>query len=129
MREARRGKIINMSNGAVICAQAQFADSLRLRLCGLLGSDGLAADAGLLLAPSSGVHTFGMRFPIDIIAMDKHFRILGSWEMVGPGKVRALGLRTRNVLELKGGRLQGCAFAVGDRLVFQPTAECQQSVL
>lgn len=55
------------------------ADILLARLVGLLGKNGLEPGSGLLIEPSSGVHTFAMRLPINIIAPDRNRCVRGIW--------------------------------------------------
>jgi len=86
------------------------------RLVGLLGKKQLEPETGLLIKPSSGVHTFGMRFPIDIVSLDRNNRVIGVWENIGPWRIRGLGLRTRSVLELPSGRIRECLIEAGDEL-------------
>jgi len=45
-------------------------------MVGLLGKARLDPGKGLLIVPSSGVHTWGMRFPIDVVALNRHLRVL-----------------------------------------------------
>jgi len=108
--------VVNRTQQSVVCASASLADTFRTRLFGLLGRSGLAEDAGLLLKPCSGVHTFGMAFAIDIVTLDKSGCVLGVYEDIGPWRIRGLGLRTRSVLELPAGRARRSGLAVGDRL-------------
>lgn len=93
-----------------------LANTTMLRLVGLLGVTRLDPEAGLLIRPSSGVHTFGMRFPIDIVSLDRNNRVLGVWENIGPWRIRGLSLRTRSVLELPSGRIKECSIETGDVL-------------
>lgn len=112
--------ITNATNGTIICSMGRLANTFVLRLFGLLGKSRIDPQAGLLIRPSSGVHTFGMRFPIDIVSLDKANRVLGTWENIGPGNVRGVSLRTRSVLELAGGRIRECGIATGDQIVVEP---------
>ncbi|RXH54345.1 DUF192 domain-containing protein [Granulicella sibirica] len=111
--------VINATNGAIVCSSGHIANTFVLRLKGLLGKRGMQDDAGLLITPSSGVHTFGMLFPIDIISLDKNNRVLGAWERTGPWKMRGLTLRTRSVLELPAGKIRRSGIIVGDRLIIE----------
>ena len=113
-------KIINTTKNTVVCVQGVLADTMTLRLIGLLGMRRLTPQGGLLIKPSSGVHTFGMRFPIDIISLDRNNRVLGVWENIGPWKVRGVSLRTRSVLELPSGRIKQCSIEPGDELAVKP---------
>ncbi len=111
--------ITNQSNGCVVCTDARFADTFRTRLFGLLGRRSLKPDSGLLIKPSSGVHTFGMLFPIDIVSLDRDQRVLGAFENTGPWTVRGLSMKTRSVLELPAGRIQQCGISAGDQLTVE----------
>ncbi len=111
--------ISNASNGNVICTQGLKADNFQARLFGLLGRKSLAHDEGLLIAPSSGVHTFGMSFPIDIVALDKNNCVIGAFDNIGPRAIRGLNLKTRSVLELPAGKIQECEIQLGHQLTIR----------
>lgn len=108
--------ISNETNGTIVCKQGLMANTFRTRLFGLLGRDSLEQDAGLLISPSSGVHTFGMSFPIDIVALDRNNCVIGAFANIGPGTIRGLNLRTRSVLELPIGKIQECGIKPGHQL-------------
>lgn len=97
-----------------------LADTARTRLFGLLGKRSLPEESGLLIKPSSGVHTWAMSMAIDIVALDRDNVVIGAFEKVGPWKIRGLALRTKSVLELPAGRIARCDVQVGDRLRIQP---------
>jgi hypothetical protein len=58
--------ITNQTRATCVCDRATVADGFFLRLLGLLGRSPLEPGAGLLIRPSSGAHTFGVRIPIDV---------------------------------------------------------------
>ncbi|MFQ5557215.1 MAG: DUF192 domain-containing protein, partial [Acidimicrobiales bacterium] len=60
--------------GDHVIASLEIAESRRARRRGLLGRDGI--DGALLLCPARSVHTFGMRFPIDVAHCDSGMRVL-----------------------------------------------------
>jgi uncharacterized membrane protein (UPF0127 family) len=107
------------TKGSVVCTEGVLANTFRTRLFGLLGRKGLKEGAGLLIKPSSGVHTFGMSFPIDIVSLDKHNRVVGVFENTGAWTIRGLSLKTRSVLELPVGRIQACRIEPGDVLTLE----------
>jgi uncharacterized protein len=80
----------------------EVAASYRARTRGLLGRDGV--EGALLLTPASGVHTFGMRFPIDVAYLDRRLRVLAVRTMP-PGRLGRPRLRARHVLEAEAGAL------------------------
>ena len=118
-KTSRSFVIKDRTNGNVICTEGKLADTAMTRLFGLLGRRGLDRGAGLWIKPSSGVHTFGMAFAIDIVSLDKEQRVIGLFESIGPWTVRGLSLKTRSVLELPAGRIRECGIAPGDQLALE----------
>ncbi len=108
--------VANLACGTTVCHRAQVADTTLTRLFGLLGSKALAIGEGLLIEPSSGVHTWGMSFPIDIVALDRNLRVIRLSPNTGPWKIRGVSLCTRSVLELPAGQIERTRLAVGDTL-------------
>jgi uncharacterized membrane protein (UPF0127 family) len=111
--------ILNRTKETVVCEEGRLADTFSTRLFGLLGMSELREGQGLLIRPSSGVHTFGMSFPIDIVALDRMNRVVGVWSRIGPWRIRGVGWRTRCVLELPPGQAERSRIGVGDELVIQ----------
>ena len=93
-----------------------LADTSMTRLFGLLGKNGLEAGAGILIRPSSGVHTMGMKFAIDVIALDRNLRVVKVWPRLRPWRVTSVSLKTHSVLELAPGQIEQCGIEPGDQL-------------
>lgn len=93
-----------------------LADSFLTRLRGLLGKSSLEAGSGILIRPSSGVHTMGMRFPIDVVALDKNLRVVKLWRRLPPNRITSVSLKTHSVLELAPGQIDACRIEAGDCL-------------
>ncbi len=108
--------IVNKSKDAVVGSEIRVATTAWSRLVGLLGEAGLDPGGGLLIVPSSGVHTWGMLFPIDVVALDRRMRVLGTWERVGGFRIAAVGWKTRSVLELPVGTIRRSRIEVNDQL-------------
>lgn len=85
----------------------EIAASYRARARGLLGRDGI--EGALLLTPASGVHTFRMRFAIDVAYLSRDFTVLAVRTM-RPGRLGRPRLRARHVLEAEAGAMArwGC---------------------
>ena len=109
----------NESSQSNVCNDAMLADTAMTRLFGLLGKRALDEQAGLLIRPSSGVHTWAMSMAIDVLALDKNNVVIGAYESVKPWRICGLSLRTKSVLELPAGRISRCQVSVGDRLQIQ----------
>jgi uncharacterized membrane protein (UPF0127 family) len=63
------------------------AESRRARLLGLAGLSEAPHQSALLIANCSTVHTFGMRFHIDVLFLDEHCEVIGERRHLGPGRM------------------------------------------
>jgi uncharacterized protein len=112
--------IVNTSKNALVGSDIRVAATAWSRLVGLLGQVGLDPGGGLFITPSSGVHTWGMLFPIDVVALDRRMRVLGVWERVDCFRIAAVGWKTRSILELPAGTIQRSRIEVNDQLAIAP---------
>ncbi|MFI5616545.1 DUF192 domain-containing protein [Streptomyces sp. NPDC051567] len=97
--------------GAVV--PLEVAASYRARTRGLLGRDGIGG--ALLLTPAGSVHTFGMRFAIDVAYLDRNLVVLAVVTMA-PGRLGRPRLRSRHVLEAGAGTMAGWGLRRGVRV-------------
>lgn len=103
-------------DGVTVCERTCVADTPFTRMKGLLGRDGLEQGEGLLLRPASSVHTWFMRFPIDVVFLDRELQVVRVLPGLAPWK--AAGSRgAAAVLELAAGECARRGIAPGDRLV------------
>ncbi|MBL8137485.1 MAG: DUF192 domain-containing protein [Acidobacteria bacterium] len=101
--------------GALLATNAELAGDSRARTRGLLGRDGLAAGEALVIAPCQGIHTFGMRFPLDIVGVARDGRVVTVRSDV-PRRRIVLALRAFAIVELPAGTCAVAGLVVGDRL-------------
>ena len=101
-------------NGARLIEKVEFAVSLSQRMVGLLGMSGLAPGSALFIIPCGSVHTFFMRFSLDLVFLDAHGRVTKVARNVVPWRVVWGGMRARGVLELSAGWLPADALKPGD---------------
>jgi len=94
-------------------AALEIAGSMRARSRGLLGRDGL--DGGLWLAPARQVHTFRMRFAIDVAHVGADGRVLATTTMP-PGRLGAVRWCSKGVLEASAGMFSAWGLVPGARL-------------
>lgn len=111
--------ISDRTSGAVVGDRIRFADTALARLIGLLGAPGLRPGEGLLLSPSSGIHTIGMSYPIDVIALDRARRVRHIWHSLPPWRVLRPSPRTRMIIELPAGSMTKLPISVGDELFIE----------
>ncbi|MFD8143323.1 DUF192 domain-containing protein [Streptomyces sp. NPDC059708] len=91
----------------------EIAASYRARTRGLLGRDGV--EGALLLTPAASVHTFRMRFPIDVAYLDRRLRVIALTTMA-PGRLGLPRPRARHVLEAEAGAMAAWGLRVGARV-------------
>lgn len=108
--------VANVTRGTVLAERAQRADRLLLRLRGLLGRRGLAPGEGLLITPCQGVHTLGMRFPIDVVYIGRDLRVVGVAALVPPNRWGPWRRECACVLEVPPGTIAATGTCVGDRI-------------
>jgi uncharacterized membrane protein (UPF0127 family) len=99
----------------VVCERCTVADRALSRLRGLLGRAVLPASEGVLLRPAASVHTWFMRFPIDVVFLDRELRVLAVRSDMRPW--RMAGMRgARAVLELAAGEARKRRILAGAQL-------------
>ncbi|MEU7489564.1 DUF192 domain-containing protein [Streptomyces sp. NPDC042319] len=94
----------------------EIAASYRARTRGLLGRDGV--EGALLLTPASSVHTFRMRFAIDVAYLDRRLNVLAVHTM-RPNRLGRPRLRSRHVLEAEVGAMAAWGLRPGTRLTVE----------
>ncbi len=113
--DTNRQCILNVTRAGVVCERALVADRPLRRLGGLMGRRSLPAGDGLLLRPAPSIHTAFMRFPIDVIFLDRDLHVVRLVDRLPPW--RAASARTaRAVLELAAGEIARREIQVGDKL-------------
>ncbi len=108
--------VTNTTRGNIIGNQVERADTSLKRMFGLLGRRGLDAGEGLWITPSSGVHTVGMSFKIDVVGLDRDLKIIKLWSCLPPFRLTSVSLKMRSVLELPCGVIEQTQMQVGDQL-------------
>ena len=100
----------------------EIADRALPRMRGLLGRSGLADGEGMLLRPAGSIHTFFMRFPIDVVFVDRHDAVVKIVPGLRPWRL-AWARRAKSTLELRAGSCEAMGLATGARLAFAPCGE------
>ena len=111
------------ARGAIVCHRGELAADFASRLTGLLGRSGFETSDGLLIQPSSSVHTLGMKFSIDVVALDGERRVVALKKNLKPQRVALLFHGAKEVLELPAGRIDQAAIALGDVLFVVPGSD------
>ena len=107
--------LYNVRTGRVVASSLETAFDSETRKKGLLGRDGLPAGHALIIAPTNLVHTFFMRFALDLLFVRRDGTVVKAKSSV-PARRIAGALRGYAVIEMAAGELSRSATAVGDRL-------------
>lgn len=103
----------------LLVEEVENANHFVRRFMGLMYRKSMAENHGLLLTPCDEIHTFGMRFAIDTVALDNDNRVLFIDPAVPPHKVRKRVKNSKKILELNAGTAEKLGIAVGDVLAFK----------
>ena len=102
----------------MVADRADIADTSAKRRTGLLKHSGLAPGEGLWISPCEGVHTFGMKFPIDVLFLNRKKKVHKNRPNMVRGRI-SLKLLAHSVLELPAGRIEETQTQPGDQLEFE----------
>lgn len=112
-----RLRIVNLTRQTILADIAEVADHGAARNKGLLGRDGLPAGGGLWIVPCEAVHTFGMRFPIDLVYIDRNKIVKKVRSSVPPWRLSGC-LSAHSIIELPSGVVVSSRTRPGDSLTF-----------
>ncbi len=110
-------RVVNQTRDTCLAANIEVADSDGKRTKGLLGRKSLPPQGGLWIVPCEAVHSFGMQFPIDLVYLDRAYRVKKVRANLRPWKISAC-FTAHSVLELPVGAIEQSRTQPGDRLEF-----------
>lgn len=116
----RRIQVRNQTRDVVLAEAAGVPSTSAERRAGLLKHERLAEGEGLWIAPCEAVHTFGMKFAIDVLYLNRKRKVLKVRERMVPWRISGC-LRAHSVLELPAGLAEKTGTRAGDQLEFIPT--------
>ncbi len=111
--------VVREDDGQVLAARGAYCETARERTRGLLPRTSLDRDEALVI-PTQSVHTFRMRFPIDVVYVDGRGRVLGVHHRVPRGRILPWRLPARAVVELPEGQAAALAIRPGQVLAWRP---------
>lgn len=107
-------RMVNLSTGRVLAERLEVAKGAVSRLVGLLARRRFEDDEGLVIPRCGAIHTWFMRFPIDVVFL-RGGRVIRVVEALPPWRLIA-ALRSDAVVELPAGTMARNRVAVGDVL-------------
>ncbi|HZQ54662.1 MAG TPA: DUF192 domain-containing protein [Bryobacteraceae bacterium] len=105
----------NETRDTILGHAIRIADRASTRRKGLLGRSKLDPGEGLWIVPCQGIHTWGMKFPIDVLYLDRKKTVRKLRRALRPWRV-SICLWAHSVLELPAGMLDRTGTVKGDRL-------------
>lgn len=112
---------VRTAEGVVVCERCEIPESSFGRARGLVGRDGLAPGEGMLIDRAGSIHMFFMRFPIDVVFLDRDRRVVGVRHRLQPWRV-AGARRAVAALELPAGALAALGIEEGEVLALEAIA-------
>jgi uncharacterized membrane protein (UPF0127 family) len=107
--------LVNATKKTVVSDNCHFANTVLKRMVGLLNRGKLDKGEGLLLDRCHGIHTFGMRFPIDVLFLDKDFCVIRAVKALPPYRTCVVK-KSVYVLEVPVGALDTSRTGAGDQI-------------
>jgi len=114
-------QVLNRTRGTLLALRLEAAHTGPSRRKGLLGRQSLSPGEGLWITPCESVHTFFMKFPIDLVYLDRNHKVKKVRDSVGPWRLSAC-LAARSVLELPAGTVRATQTEQGDTVEFAAAA-------
>lgn len=114
-------KIALFRENEILTRNASKAFSLFSRLKGLLGKNSLASDEALILSPCTCVHTFFMKFPIDVAFIDNKNIVLALYSHLKPNRMTSIHWKAKWAIEFVSGAIEKWNIKVGSRITVKET--------
>jgi len=108
--------VINLTKKTWLATKVRKAESFITRLIGLLKRKRMGPEEALWLVPSKGIHTVGMKFPIDVLFLDRENKVVAAIAGMNPYRASGVHLTAYSVLELPDGTIRKSRTEVGDQL-------------
>lgn len=109
-------KLINERTNEVILNDLRTATTFLSRFRGLMGAPSIPENVGLMIKPCNSVHCFFMKFPIDVIFLDKENRVVHIAESMKPGSVSPIVKGAKCVIEANVTKLSD-SIQKGDKII------------
>ena len=116
IQKLRCMQIFNQTKNTIVATHAIVANTSKARRVGLLKHESLQHGEGMWICPCESVHTVGMKFPIDIIYLDRKHRIKKLKQRVPAWRI-SFCLTAHSVLELPAGTIAFTRTQVHDQLL------------
>jgi uncharacterized membrane protein (UPF0127 family) len=112
-------ELFNETRDQLLAARAELAERASERMRGLLGRDALPEGDALVIRPCTSIHTFFMRFAIDVLFLDGDGRVLRAIPRMRPWRLTRIYPRAACVAECWAGAIEKTGTREGDRVLLR----------
>ncbi len=116
-------RVVNKTRDSVVGAKVLLADSFWLRARGFMGRPKPEAGEGLFLSPCRAVHMVGLRYPLDVIFLDRKGSVVAAYEDLRPFRRTGWHAEAEYALEVPAGTVRATSTLLDDVLVWLPAEE------
>ncbi|MBM3246498.1 MAG: DUF192 domain-containing protein [Candidatus Omnitrophica bacterium] len=109
--------IVNKTKNTILAQDVSIANRLFKRMKGLLGRKEFKAGQAIILEPCNSIHTFFMRFPIDVLFVDKNNRVIKVKSSLKPFRLSPIYFNAAFAIELPSGMAEATSTSQGDILL------------
>ncbi len=109
-------KAINTATGQIIANKVKIAQNFKDRSVGLLNRASLGSDEGLLIKPCNSIHTFFMKFPIDVVFLSKSGIVVKIASNIKPWRMAGTMVAGFMALELSAGKSYSAGIKLGQMI-------------
>ena len=107
-------KVYNSSRNNLIADDVKVANNFFTRSVGLLSKKTISDNEGLIIKPCCSIHTFFMKFSIDVLFVNKKDEVVALYENVKPWRILPIHLKSDYVIELSAGQISNKNICKGD---------------
>ncbi|WP_123043081.1 DUF192 domain-containing protein [Cohnella candidum] len=115
--------LVIRETGRQLGLRIEKADTFFRRFRGLMLTPSLSEGSGLHIQPCRAVHSFFMKYPVDVLHLDAEGKIVGMEHGLKPGNIGISFRKTRSVVELPAGTLTREEVQLGHTAIFEELSD------
>jgi uncharacterized membrane protein (UPF0127 family) len=112
-------QVHNQTRDQLLIADGELAETFWKRFRGLMGRSSLRVGEGLVLKGDKSIHSFFMKFPIDVVYADREGRVVCLDPGMTPNRIGPIVFRAAYILELPVGVIETSRTCMGDQLLIE----------
>jgi len=116
-------RIKNLTSQISLASNCEIADNFYTRFKGLIGRRSFPEGCGMLIRPCNSIHMFFMKFPLDIVFVDKTNTVVSVLENIKPWQISPIVRNAYYTIELPVGTITGSSTKPGDKLLLSESEE------